>query len=67
MSSNNNLTKNEYLEVQKCNKMIDILMWSYGYSKPLFESVVQKKYDHAVEEYEKCLKNIKDKDKDNKQ
>ena len=51
MSSNNNLTKNEYLEVQKCNKMIDILMWAYGSSKPMFESVVQKKYDHAMEEY----------------
>jgi len=58
MSSNNNLTKNEYLEIQKCNKMIDIIMWSYGYSKSFFQSVAQKKYDYAVEEYEKCLKNI---------
>ena len=58
MSSNYNLTKNEYLEIQKCNKMIDIIMWYYGYSKSLFQSVVQKKYDYAVEEYEKCLKNI---------
>jgi len=38
----NNLIKNEYLEIQKCNKMIDIRMWSYGYSKSLFQSVAQK-------------------------
>jgi hypothetical protein len=65
MSSNNNLTKNEYLEIQKCNKMIDIRMWSYGYSKSLFQSVAQKKYDHVVEEYEKCLRNIQYKNNNN--
>ena len=65
MSFNNNLTKNEYLEIQKCNKMIDIIMWSYGYSKSFFQSVAQKKYDHAVEEYEKCLKNIQYEDNKN--
>lgn len=58
MSSNNNLTKNEYLEIQKCNKMIDIIMWSYGYSKSFFQSVAQKNCAHAVVEYKKCLKNI---------
>ncbi len=60
MESNNNLTKNEYYELQKCNKMIDIMMWASGYRTPLFQRIAQKKYDTTMEEYEKCLKNIKD-------
>ena len=60
MESNNNLTKNEYLEIQKCNKMVDIMMWACGYRSPLFQKVAQQKYDAITEEYEKCLKNITD-------
>jgi len=61
MESNNNLTKSEYYELQKCNKMIDIMMWACGYRRPLFQNVAQQKYDAMMEEYEKCLKDIKDK------
>ena len=60
MESNNNLTKNEYLEIQKCNKMVDIMMWACGYRSPLFNTVAQKKFDKLTEQYEECLKNIKD-------
>lgn len=56
METNNNLTKDEYLQIQKCNKMIDVMMWANGYRKPLFQNVVQQKYDTIMDEYEKCIK-----------
>jgi hypothetical protein len=32
--SNNNLTFEDFLQIQKCNKIVDILMWTHSYSKP---------------------------------
>ena len=60
MSNNNNLTFEDFLQIQKCNKMVDILMWTHGYSKPsvLIDKAVKDKYDIVMNKYEECLNNI---------
>ncbi len=61
--SNNNITLETYLEVQKCNKMIDITMWANGYSRSLLKKDVINKCDALMNEYEKCINDINKNDK----
>ena len=47
-----------YMEVQKCNKMMDIWMWSNKTSS-LFYNKRLELYNYALDEYNICLKEIK--------
>ena len=58
---NININLNTYLEIQKCNKQIDIQMWAHGDARPLFQSCVNFKYNTLMNEYNECLRNITDK------
>jgi hypothetical protein len=60
-NTNINLNLNAYLEIQKCNKQIEILMWAHGNARPLFQSSVDFKYNTLMNEYNECIKNITDK------
>lgn len=63
-NKNINLNLNAYLEIQKCNKQIEILMWAHGDGRPLFQSSVDfkyNKYNTLMNEYNECIRNITDK------
>jgi hypothetical protein len=45
-----------YMEVEKCNKMIEILMWVN--QRPLFYYKKAEMYENMMENYNICLKNI---------